>query len=104
MKYKHAFAVGNLLMAIGMVLMLGSLGYNLLSHIFPLGLPDILSDASLMGIFIGALVWLAGARIGGVLVVEKPLQKDIGGCVIMTNVIVAMIIIVIHNSVGINKI
>ncbi|HEJ9441140.1 TPA: DUF2583 domain-containing protein [Proteus mirabilis] len=64
MKYKHAFAVGNLLMAIGMVLMLGSLGYNLLSHIFPLGLPDILSDASLMGIFIGALVWLAGARIG----------------------------------------
>lgn len=38
MKYKHAFAVGNLLMAIGMVLMLGSLGYNLLSHIFPLGL------------------------------------------------------------------
>ncbi len=37
MKYKHAFAVGNLLMAIGMVLMLGSLGYNLLSHIFPLG-------------------------------------------------------------------
>lgn len=100
MKYKHAFAVGNLLMAIGMVLMLGSLGYNLLSHIFPLGLPDILSDASLMGIFIGALVWLAGA----LLVVEKPLQKDIGGCVIMTNVIVAMIIIVIHNSVGINKI
>ena len=90
MKYKHAFAVGNLLMAIGMVLMLGSLGYNLLSHIFPLGLPDILSDASLMGIFIGALVWLAGGRIGG--------------CVIMTNVIVAMIIIVIHNSVGINKI
>lgn len=101
MKYKHAFAVGNLLMAIGMVLMLGSLGYNLLSHIFPLGLPDILSDASLMGIFIGALVWLAGARIGGR---ETPLQKDIGGCVIMTNVIVAMIIIVIHNSVGINKI
>ncbi len=102
MKYKHAFAVGNLLMAIGMVLMLGSLGYNLLSHIFPLGLPDILSDASLMGIFIGALVWLAGARIGGR--ETKPLQKDIGGCVIMTNVIVAMIIIVIHNSVGINKI
>ena len=29
-----------------------------------------------MGIFIGALVWLAGARIGGS---RKPLQKDIGG-------------------------
>ena len=27
-----------------------------------------------MGIFIGALVWLAGARIGG----REPLQKDIG--------------------------
>ncbi len=101
MKYKHAFAVGNLLMAIGMVLMLGSLGYNLLSHIFPLGLPDILSDASLMGIFIGALVWLAGARIGGR---ETVAERYWWLRNLMTNVIVAMIIIVIHNSVGINKI
>ena len=65
MKYKHAFAVGNLCMATGMVVMLGSLGDTLLSHIFPLGLPEFLADISLMGIFIGALVWLAGARIGG---------------------------------------
>ncbi|OAT38664.1 stress-induced protein YchH [Proteus myxofaciens] len=65
MKYKHAFAMGNFLMAVGMVTMLGSLGYNLISHIFPIGLPEILADLSLMGIFIGAFVWLAGARIGG---------------------------------------
>lgn len=65
MKYKHAFAVGNFLMAVGMVTMLSSLGYTLMSHIFTLGLPDVFATLSLMGIFVGALVWLAGARIGG---------------------------------------
>lgn len=65
MKRKLTLLVGNLLMIVGMLLMVGSMAFTFSVLIFALPVPDIYSEASLMGIFIGALVWLAGAGMGG---------------------------------------
>ncbi|GAB1437288.1 stress-induced protein YchH [Providencia sp.] len=65
MKRKNAHLLGNVLMALGMVLMIGSIGINLFSHIVNLGLSELVTNGSLFGIFIGAIVWLVGARVGG---------------------------------------
>lgn len=65
MKRKSAHLLGNVFMGIGMVLMIGSIGVNLFSHIVNLGLSELITNGSLFGIFIGAMVWLVGARIGG---------------------------------------
>ncbi|CAG9418362.1 DUF2583 family protein [Providencia sp. JGM181] len=65
MKRKMVTLIGNGLMGLGMVVMGGSIGLNLFSHIVDLGLSDDIINGSLFGIFIGALVWLVGARMGG---------------------------------------
>ncbi len=80
MKRKSAHLLGNVLMGIGMVLMIGSIGINLFSHIVNLNLSELVTNGSLFGIFIGAIVWLTGARVGGrkscrpLLVVKTPLS------------------------------
>ncbi|MEM7999582.1 DUF2583 family protein [Morganella morganii] len=65
MKRKLSLLLGNLLMVVGMLLMVGSMAFTVGVLIFALPLPDIYSEASLMGIFIGALVWLGGAGLSG---------------------------------------
>ncbi len=65
MKRKTAVLVGNILMALGLIVMIGSIALNLSSHIFSLNLPDMITMGSLFGIFVGAMIWLTGARIGG---------------------------------------
>ncbi|MDX7992831.1 stress-induced protein YchH [Xenorhabdus littoralis] len=65
MKRKNAFILGNILMGLGMIAMFSSLAYVLLSHIFGFGQSELLTGIALMGLFVGALIWLAGARIGG---------------------------------------
>ncbi|WP_265497513.1 DUF2583 family protein [Providencia rustigianii] len=65
MKRKMVNLIGNGLMVLGMVGMIGSIGLNLFSHVVELGLPDIIVNGTLFGIFIGALVWLVGARMSG---------------------------------------
>lgn len=65
MKRKLSLLLGNLLMVVGMLLMVGSMAFTVGVLIFALPLPDIYSEASLMGIFIGALVWLSGAGLSG---------------------------------------
>ncbi|OBU11348.1 stress-induced protein YchH [Morganella psychrotolerans] len=65
MKRKLTLLVGNLLMIVGMLLMVGSMAFTVGVLIFVLPVPDIYSEASLMGIFIGALIWLGGAGMGG---------------------------------------
>ncbi|MCT8345304.1 MULTISPECIES: stress-induced protein YchH [Photorhabdus] len=65
MKRQSAFIVGNVLMGVGMFTIVSSLAYTLLPHIFGFGWPEFLSEAALLGVFIGALVWLAGAGVGG---------------------------------------
>lgn len=65
MKRKFAHLVGNVLMGIGLIMMIGSIGINLFSHVVNFGLSELVTNGSLFGIFIGALVWLVGARVGG---------------------------------------
>ncbi|KLU16676.1 MULTISPECIES: stress-induced protein YchH [Xenorhabdus] len=65
MRRKKAFIFGNILMGVGMAAMLISLAYVLLSHIFNFGLSEFLTSLSLMGLFVGAFIWLVGASIGG---------------------------------------
>ncbi|EKT57477.1 stress-induced protein YchH [Providencia sneebia] len=65
MKRKTAFLVGNILMGIGLVAMIGSIALNLSVHILSLNLSDMVTTGSLGGIFVGALIWLAGAKLGG---------------------------------------
>ncbi|MBD2811845.1 stress-induced protein YchH [Xenorhabdus sp. Vera] len=65
MKRKKAFIFGNILMGLGMAAMFLSLAYVLLGHVFNLGLSELLTGVALMGLFVGALIWLAGASIGG---------------------------------------
>ncbi|WP_242671768.1 DUF2583 family protein [Morganella morganii] len=82
MKRKLSLLLGNLLMVVGMLLMVGSMAFTVGVLIFALPLPDIYSEASLMGIFIGALVWLGGAGLSAGVV--NPLRINITGCVIST--------------------
>ena len=65
MKRKITHLVGNTLMGIGLIMMIGSIGINLFSHVVNFGLSELVTNGSLFGIFIGALVWLVGARVGG---------------------------------------
>nr|WP_314267016.1 stress-induced protein YchH [uncultured Moellerella sp.] len=65
MKRKTAFILGNFLMGFGLIMMIASVGLNLFSHVFNLGLSDIITNGSLLGIFIGAMVWLVGAGMSG---------------------------------------
>ncbi|KPD02916.1 stress-induced protein YchH [Moellerella wisconsensis] len=65
MKRKTASILGNLLMGCGLVAMIGSIAVNLASHVFDMGWSELITNGSLFGLFIGAMVWLLGAKIGG---------------------------------------
>ncbi|KEY60818.1 stress-induced protein YchH [Serratia sp. DD3] len=65
MKRKSAEIIGNVLMGLGMVVMIGGVGYSILAEVSQFGLPQFLTHGALASIFIGAVLWLAGARIGG---------------------------------------
>ncbi|MDX7987369.1 stress-induced protein YchH [Xenorhabdus sp. 12] len=65
MRRKKALIFGNILMGLGMATMFISLSYVLLSHIFNLGVSELLTSIALMGLFVGALIWLVGASVGG---------------------------------------
>ncbi|CDG21551.1 conserved exported protein of unknown function [Xenorhabdus poinarii G6] len=65
MTRKKAFILGNILMGMGMAAMLISLSYVLFSHIFGYGDSEFLAGSALIGLFMGAFIWLVGASIGG---------------------------------------
>ncbi|WON78442.1 stress-induced protein YchH [Serratia sp. UGAL515B_01] len=65
MKRKNAGLVGNVLMGLGMVAMVGGVGYSVLAEVSQFNLPQFFAHGAIMSIFIGALLWLLGARIGG---------------------------------------
>ncbi|MCC3705164.1 stress-induced protein YchH [Rouxiella badensis] len=65
MKRKNAALCGNLLMGLGLVIMVGGIAYAVLSQVSNLGMPDFFTHGAVMSIFIGALLWLTGARVGG---------------------------------------
>ncbi|MGC6386900.1 stress-induced protein YchH [Ewingella sp. S1.OA.A_B6] len=65
MKRKTAATLGNLLMGLGLVTMVVGVGYSILNLLPNLGLPQLLAHGAVASIFLGAILWLAGARIGG---------------------------------------
>lgn len=65
MKRKTAMRLGNVFMELGLITMVGGVGYSVLAQLPQLNLPQFLSHGAVMSIFVGALLWLVGARIGG---------------------------------------
>lgn len=65
MKRKHANLTGNSLMVLGLVVMVAGVGYSVLNQLPQLQLPQFLVHGAIFSIFIGALLWLVGARISG---------------------------------------
>ncbi|AUX93258.1 stress-induced protein YchH [Mixta gaviniae] len=65
MKRKTAMVAGNILMGLGLLTMLLGIGYAVLNQLPQMQLSSLLTQASILGIFIGALMWLVGARISG---------------------------------------
>nr|WP_113865184.1 stress-induced protein YchH [Brenneria salicis]NMN91716.1 uncharacterized protein DUF2583 [Brenneria salicis ATCC 15712 = DSM 30166]RBP65774.1 uncharacterized protein DUF2583 [Brenneria salicis ATCC 15712 = DSM 30166]RLM31814.1 hypothetical protein BHG07_03160 [Brenneria salicis ATCC 15712 = DSM 30166] len=65
MKRKNAILLGNALMGIGMVLMIGGIGYSIISQLPKFNVPNFMIYIDLVGIFAGAIFWLVGARVSG---------------------------------------
>ncbi|NUU68315.1 stress-induced protein YchH [Enterobacteriaceae bacterium BIT-l23] len=65
MKRKNASLLGNMLMGLGLVVMIGGVGYSVLNQLPQLNLPEFLAHGAVFSIFVGAILWLAGARISG---------------------------------------
>jgi len=65
MKRKTATVLGNVLMGLGLVTMVGGVGYSILNQMPNLNLPQFFAHGAIASIFIGAILWLAGARVGG---------------------------------------
>ena len=65
MRRKHATLAGNLLMGLGLLTMIVGVGYSILNQMPELNLPQYFAHGAIMSIFVGALLWLAGARLGG---------------------------------------
>lgn len=65
MKRKTSLMLGNSLMGFGMVMMIAGLACSVLNQLPQLHFTTLVAHAAIMGIFIGALLWLTGARLGG---------------------------------------
>ncbi|RJT42258.1 stress-induced protein YchH [Rahnella woolbedingensis] len=65
MKRKTARMIGNGLMGLGLLTMVGGVGYSILNQMPELGLPQFLAHGAIGSIFVGAILWVAGARVGG---------------------------------------
>lgn len=65
MKRKNASLLGNILMGLGLLVMLVGVAGAVTNHIPEFNLPSEVASGAVLGIFVGAVLWLAGARIGG---------------------------------------
>lgn len=65
MKRKHACLAGNALMALGLAVMVVGVAYAVLNQLPQLQLPEYVVHGAIFSIFVGALMWLVGARISG---------------------------------------
>lgn len=90
MKRKNASLLGNVLMALGLVVMVGGVGYSILNQLPQFNLPQFFAHGAVLSIFVGGVLWLAGARVGG----TNKSAIVTGGCAIMTNAAVAVIPII----------
>lgn len=65
MRRKHANITGNSLMVLGLVVMVVGVGYSVLNQLPQLQLPQFMVHGAIFSIFVGALLWLVGARVSG---------------------------------------
>ncbi len=61
MKRKNASLLGNVLMGLGLVVMVVGVGYSILNQLPQLNLPQFFAHGAILSIFVGAVLWLAGA-------------------------------------------
>lgn len=65
MKRKNVDRLGNTLMGLGLVVMVGGVGYSIIAEVSQFNLPHFFSHGAVLSIFVGALLWLIGARVSG---------------------------------------
>lgn len=65
MKRKHTTLIGNVLMGIGLVGMVGGVALAVASYSPELSIASHYSHSGIIAIFIGAFIWLIGARFSG---------------------------------------
>ncbi|HAT1570630.1 TPA: stress-induced protein YchH [Kluyvera cryocrescens] len=65
MKRKNASLLGNVLMGLGLIVMVVGVGYSILNQLPQLNLPQFFAHGAILSIFVGAVLWLTGARVGG---------------------------------------
>jgi len=65
MKHQLCRVAGNSLMVLGLVTMVLGVGFSIINQLPTLDLPQFLAQGAILSIFIGALMWLVGARISG---------------------------------------
>ena len=95
MKRKNASLLGNVLMGLGLVVMVVGVGYSILNQLPQFNMPQYFAHGAVLSIFVGAILWLAGARVGGH---EQVCATVTGGFATMTNVAAVAIIAVIANK------
>ncbi len=52
-------------MIVGLIVMVSSIIFSVLNQLPSIQMPALLAQGAILGIFIGALLWLAGARVSG---------------------------------------
>lgn len=52
-------------MIVGLVVMVSSIIFSVLNQLPSIHMPALLVQGAILGIFIGALLWLTGARVSG---------------------------------------
>ena len=65
MKHQHCRLAGNSLMVLGLVTMVLGVGFSIINQLPSLHMPQLLAQGAMLGIFIGALLWLVGAGLSG---------------------------------------
>ncbi len=52
-------------MIVGMIMMITGLLFSVINQLPSITLPSLMAQGAILGIFIGALLWLTGARVSG---------------------------------------
>lgn len=65
MNRQHCRTVGNGLMCLGLLTMVLGVGYSIINQLPSVNLPQFLAHGAMFSIFVGALLWLVGARVSG---------------------------------------
>lgn len=65
MRRKTAVRLGNVLMVLGLISMIGGVVFTVLGMLNNFILASSLANLPVMSIFMGALIWLVGALLGG---------------------------------------